>query len=368
LRDNASKMSKFANTEFLTGMRAYAAVGVLLIHQGGGGLLSLGPVLSRLVQHLAHGVIVFFVLSAVTLAMSLELKQRVGYGNYLLRRFLRVAPLYYVMCLICTFLPPSYWATYFQIENDGWNLLSHLTFLNLFDVGRINGLIGPEWTIAIEMFFYLILPLGAFLARSWRGAAALVGLCYLFTLTVGPWTRFTAAGYEDALHLARHWCPQRYAISFLIGLLTFRLLQQEVFARLRRSWALIVGLMAFAAPLIFDFHLGPGGWTTWYSVLTAWVILTSGGANSLSRLVFENPLALYLGKISYSIYLVHVPILAFMNPIVRSRVLSVPVVLLIVVGVASLTYYFIERPFMLLGRRFRASHSGPVDLPREEMG
>lgn len=77
------------------------------------------------------------------------------------------------------------------------------------------------------------------------------------------------------------------------------------------------------------------------------LVLSSGGA--LGKVLFENHIIQYLGKISYSIYLVHAIVL---NHIPKSLgdfgVFAVG--LFVTVVISSITYYVIEKPFIALGK------------------
>ncbi len=342
-------MDSYADTKFITGMRGWAAMAVFLTHQGGAGLGALGHVPERLVQHGRFGVIVFFVVSAFTLAMSIDRDRHYSYGSYLLRRFLRIAPLYYAVCLFCFFGKERYWAGFFSVEHDVANLIGHITFLNLFDVRTINGLIGPEWTVAIEMFFYLLLPLAVLLSKSYKRLCALGLLAVLFMYTKGPWIHFTA-DIPDHRALAYLWSPQLYVLAFVIGIVTYRLRQDGGWNNL---FVLPLGALGIVTLVALNVEMPYLAWIVLYSAVTASVIMTSGRENRLAVLLFENPVIQYLGVISYSIYLVQYPVIYWLQPHFSHPALFFPVILGAVLGVASCTYYCIERPFLRLAKRVK---------------
>ena len=63
-------LKQYGDTDFVTGMRAYAALAVLITHAGGGGLIELGDIASRLVALGGQGVAVFFVISGYSVSAS----------------------------------------------------------------------------------------------------------------------------------------------------------------------------------------------------------------------------------------------------------------------------------------------------------
>lgn len=342
------EIGRFSKTRYLTGMRAYAAMSVFLIHSGGLGLRELGAFGNRLVDQGRWGVVVFFVLSAFTLAMSASRERDFHYGTFLLRRWLRIAPLYYSMCLIALWMPTSYWADHFGVQHDAANLMWHVTFLNLFDARYINSLIGVEWTIAIEMFFYLWIPLGVAALHSRRTRILLVCAGVALYLTASSFTAFTAPTPAE-LGRAYDWSPHRYLVCFIAGLLAYHVYRTYPHRlRLIRKGSLLVAiLVAWGLRVYFD--LGPD--VPFYTALSVAVILSSGHGNRLSEWLLENPVAFYLGTISYSIYLVHVPVLTAVRSVIVGEVAVGIVGLLATVAVASVTYYTIERPFLAWGRR-----------------
>src|SRR5262249_23668668 len=85
---------------YLDGLRAIAALMVFLIHSGAPTLRAAGPIGNSIVDHGKYGVTVFFVVSAFSLCVSLQpafAGARVSWAAYFVRRFFRIAPLYYVV-------------------------------------------------------------------------------------------------------------------------------------------------------------------------------------------------------------------------------------------------------------------------------
>ena len=63
-------MKDYGDTNFITGMRAYAALAVVLIHAGGGGLRDIGQMGDNIANLGLAGVYVFFVISGFSVASS----------------------------------------------------------------------------------------------------------------------------------------------------------------------------------------------------------------------------------------------------------------------------------------------------------
>lgn len=207
---------KNSNTLFLTGLRGYSALAVFLIHSGGGGLRSLGVWANKLVDLGKYGVISFFVLSALTLAMSIGRTKEFNYSHYLQRRFARIYPMYFVVIVVFWWLGGNgYYQKMFDVASaDVYDLFLHLTLLNLWDVRYQATVIGVEWTVPIEMWTYLIIPpLFFFLERvsfTWK------------------WTVFFAALVLSLMDtrwhqewLGSHWAIETYLYCFIGGIVAY---------------------------------------------------------------------------------------------------------------------------------------------------
>jgi len=126
----------------------------------------------------------FFVVSAWTLSLSHWRRGETGRSlrNYWLRRFFRIAPTYYVACVVAysvlrIFNPTS------AAEIDVTNTLLHLTFLHGLTPTSFNAIVPGEWSIATEFGFYALLPL--ILQRANSRALLLLALgASLLTITM----------------------------------------------------------------------------------------------------------------------------------------------------------------------------------------
>ncbi|MCR9114879.1 MAG: acyltransferase, partial [Rhodobacteraceae bacterium] len=208
-------LRNYGETDFITGLRFIAAAMVIAIHtQAFRDFGALGNVIT---DNGKYGVHIFFVISGFTIARTY--RSSGGYGRFVGRRMMRIAPLYYLLILIAFLLmqngtlPRGGWMDYYGVEPDSYNLLMHLTFLSGFDARIANSLLGVEWSIPVEVFWYLVLPLVLPVTmQAKRRLAIFLGLLVLAGLT----------RVADHLWLpdhAAHFMPFSYGALFYLGAL-----------------------------------------------------------------------------------------------------------------------------------------------------
>jgi peptidoglycan/LPS O-acetylase OafA/YrhL len=169
----------------------------------------------------------------------------------------------------------------------------------------------------------------------------------------------------------------RHAPIFLIGMMAHAVYAEPAFAARLRAYgpALIalglLGLLAFVAG-----RIGVGLLDGAYTIAFFYALLLLGVSGTRFAPV-DNRACLFLGKISYSIYLSHAPILWLLSPI-YARLVDLPVpttlrfglclavTLAVVLPVSWLSYRLVEAPCIQLGKRLFARLAGlrPAEAAR----
>lgn len=308
----------------LDGVRAVAALAVVLTHVGfqTGEAVS-GPARAAL-SRLDIGVAVFFVLSGFLLhrpqaAAALRGAPLPAVVPYVWRRALRVLPGYWVAVVAALVLLPA---------NDGLTALDWVRQLTLTQVYVENGLpagLTQMWSLATEVTFYLALPLlGRLAGRTLQSQLRLCGLM------VGVGLGWQAAVAHDLLppH-AGYWLPG-HADWFGLGMAVAALSASGVpwLRDLARDgttcWVGAAALFAIAAtPLTGPYGLAlltPSetlSRTLLYGAASVLLLLPAttaaqgeaGPAGAVGALLTSRPMA-WLGRISYGIFLLHLVVLA----------------------------------------------------------
>ncbi|EUB95194.1 acyltransferase 3 [Rhizobium sp. CF080] len=354
----------YGDTSFITGMRAFAALAVIMIHTGGAGFRELGEIGKNFANFGAAGVFVFFVISGFSVALSYEASS--SYRSYLSKRLWRIAPLYYFWLGSSILLGTTslYWQQQFSAPVDTYNVAMHLAFLSFLDFRIASTIIGVEWSIPIEVFWYLAVPLMLKLSGSTKQLSALIAISLIaHMISARAPVLFPSIGANAPL--AIQWSPFPYALCYALGIAVYR-------ARTYIRHSDAIGNLAFliSAALVVAYVCAPRVFARIFfdelvftSLLTAVLLLLGSAKSRMFTLVFGNRLAQFLGIVSYGLYLAHMPLLDLLTRYggvwMQNPTLKFLLVSLCATVVSAMTYYGFEKRFVTFGkniaRRFSSS-------------
>lgn len=312
-------------------------------------------------------VLTFFVLSGYVLGLSLTKSGKVdltGYAHFMVKRFCRILlPLAAAVVLLSLIVAGLVWSVTGRtfVSYDAWppTSLMHTSYFRPFNLSVLmenvflleHDLDPVTWTITIEVIGSLLIPIFYVLNRSlYPRLALLFGLILLSVLSRDNGT--------SCLH---------YLYIFELGLL-IPFWGKAVFRFLERTRLLAPALVMGAALCAVNSHLGHNFYILSFvlSFLLGFVIFRDHG---LLHFLDLRPI-IWLGKISYSFYLVHWPILWLsawllglyaLSFTTLYPVLSSVLVLLVSVPLAALLadglYRVVELPSIRLGKRLIGSRS-----------
>ena len=376
-------LSHFSNRiAVLDGLRALAILLVLLRHsvrpfwpELSDPYIPVGPIdLGAIFINGWMGVDLFFVLSGFLIAshlmQSIEKEQNflTVLSKYIPRRFFRIAPVYYVVLGLAVLGLFPFYPYPESYDGIGLRVLYHLAFMQDYFPSDI---VVVFWSLAIEIKFYLLAPFLIFGLSKLKDprvqVAVLLGLIVSQPLMRGAFAP-DAAGFEDYFLDVRtsfHLCLD----GLLMGVLASALWHNEsVRAVLARgavsSWLLIGGFAVFLG-VSFSGPLVDLGVSEFDKIWLVTVIAASFMAMLLGLLgecpghkLFEKRGLTFIALISYSLYLVHLPLLYLAEVMVAQfidfQVLSgqtgymiyLPFFLALCVFVSTLLYILVEKPFI----------------------
>jgi peptidoglycan/LPS O-acetylase OafA/YrhL len=294
----------------IDGLRALAVLSVIGFH------VQLPSVLGRFVQGGFVGVDVFFVISGflITRLITEEVKSgRFSFANFFIRRVRRLAPALFVTLGLSSAVAFAVMTPY-HAELAARSLLaavfsvSNIYFASTAGYFDLQTLLKPflhTWSLGVEEQFYLVWPASlVFLFR--RHAAHLLAIVALiFAVSLGA----AEIAVRTVPTQAFYWAPFR-AYEFMIGAALVSLPLTRLSAW-QREIASAVGLaMILLAMALFSYATPFPGLRALLPALGAGLVIAGEGA-LLNRLLLANPLAVGIGLVSYSLYLVHWPVIVF---------------------------------------------------------
>lgn len=208
----------YNQTNYITSLRAIAIMMVILIHYGGFGLREISPQLNVFVDWGKYGVALFFVISGFTIFNQIFIKNY-SFSSFIKVRFLRLSLPYFPIVILLWLLPESI--------NNGWtykytngmsleNLLFHLTFLNFVSLEYSNTILGVEWTLSIEFFYYIFFASLIFYSQFKK--LPMINTTILLILFFGLYNiGETLQRWHVSDPLTIHWSPITYGYMFALG-------------------------------------------------------------------------------------------------------------------------------------------------------
>jgi len=322
----------------LDGLRGLAILPVLAYHfclqypafLNPGSPHAAGPLLK-----LAHagwmGVDLFFVLSGFLITgILVETRANQHYfRNFLARRFLRIWPLYYLTLVVFMLVLPRVLASppvelirmqdhqaWFWLYGANWLMVREGTF------GPISG--GYYWSLAVEEQFYLVWPLVVYKLSNralLRTSLTLLAVSLISRVVLGYFGVSTTSLYTMTF---THWDGLAVGSALAICLRS-----PELTSQVRRiaPWAAGVALLGIVWVRLadgdfffWDHGMALFGYTFIVVVFGALLFyaLERDSRSSLNRFLATRFMT-QSGKLSYALYLVHVPVSSGLAPIVSAR-------------------------------------------------
>ena len=361
----------------LDALRFFAFFGVFIFHAAprtmdfyaaAGCPQWLGKLLIAIFGSGAFGVDLFFALSAY-LITSLLLRERESTGSvdvrgFYIRRILRIWPLYLSFvafaAVMAHFLPGQNLPTKYVL---GYGLLAGNWVYAFYGLPASFAI--PLWTVSIEEQFYLLWPLAVRKASRRAIAAIAVGILLVANLW-RMWLAVSAAPIER-MEYNTFTRLDPIALGILIALYRDRLpdwSRRQRVALLLSGALSSVGMYALCvstnAPKLSTGRIALGHAVT--ALASTAILLSVLGANSG---FLRNKTLLYLGKISYGLYVLHefahfcaMRLLPAATPL---RVIMQSMIgLALTLALALASYRWLESPFLRLKERFAHVQSRPV--------
>lgn len=296
------------------------------------------------------GVEVFFVLSGFILShVYLEAagQKRYSYGGFLWARIARVYPLHLVTLFGMVALGIAGTAAGLSIDGSltDWRALpAHLTMTHAWGLAPTSAFNHPSWSISAEWFAYLTFPAYAFVAWRMR-ERPVMALMGAVALALGIYAVFQPLAGFSLTEATFRWGALRIVPCFALGCALY-LVQRRAPIRFAGPVALISGFAMLASASL-------GLWDPVTVLLAGGLILGLGSLDNARAGLMGSRAAVYLGEISYSIYMVCAPVLLVTTNVAarltgaddkRFHIIVWLAVVAAIPVAAMATYHLVERP------------------------
>lgn len=309
------------------------------------------------------GVSLFLVLSGFLFCVICNAgEKQIRYKEYIINRVLRIAPLVTIFVFICITL---------NRENSGPIDILRVLFLQLNTGNKFSGWgsdifpIGTIWTIAVEFQFYLAFPFLMIMLHKY-GIRKIASLVLFFVMIKLMLVMYSGVYVYGNLYHSIIGRIDQFLIGIIFGALYCRhkdnLLSQKnymfllpasllslvslTFLLMQSRYTIIYNTLGFAAEAFF-----------WAVFIICYLCINISFSKNIDTCLA------YLGGLSFSMYLFHLPVGIIASRYIRNEygitmngfIFSIIIVIPITIAVSSLTFSAIEKPFLEMRRKYTSS-------------
>lgn len=381
MKETAAPVSAPNRLDWLDALRGWAIFGVVLVHSGE--IAHVTGVIDTIAGFGRYGVQLFFVVSALTISITYE-SHIAQFGTsarsqfaWLIKRFFRIAPLYYLAAVFY----PLYNIVFYGLNDQHIgslpsisDILANFLFVHTWVPSANNSVVPGGWSIGVEMFFYALVPFIWFLAPVrrrviWLGFGAIICLAITMLALKLSTGKFDTGEGDSFFGL---WFPTQAPV-FALGLIFYFLCGSRLRAvqteRVALFWfsCFLAYIGAFLCLWIANavVHIATP------TVVAGSFLLLILSLHGRIKMAIANRCAIFLGRISFSIYILHFIVLYFLGALLNAshvgRLLPDIVSLFVVFAVALalscalalLSKRAIEDPAIAYGHKLSRSVAVP---------
>jgi peptidoglycan/LPS O-acetylase OafA/YrhL len=321
----------------IDGLRALAVLAVLIFHFN-----------KVYLPYGFLGVDIFFVISGYVISKAIINRIEAGsftINDFFMRRFHRLAPVLIVVVTLTSF------ASLFLLPNNatfktGAAALFGISNIALWSISNdyfgADSLVNANlhtWSLGVEEQFYLIFPFLLLIIKNHRVLAIVIGGFAIISLLgyIGLWSDHKSSVFY--LMPFRFWELALGVLVYLSHHFDYCVLPKNTFVSNVIKYTLLCSLIS----IFFSKGYMTESYATLFCVMLAGCIIyfTRGDRRNY---FLSNYVSVFIGKISYSLYLWHWPVLVYAT-LLFSQELVTPVYVVLTVFMSITSYYIVERPY-----------------------
>lgn len=328
----------------IDGLRALAVLAVVIYHFEPS--LIIGGFL---------GVDIFFVISGylITKIISYEIvNESFTYKKFYLRRIKRILPSFYVVLILVLLC-----ATFLYESSDLRSVIK-AAISSVFFVSNINFAIGLDyfspnaleqpllhfWSLSVEEQYYFLIPflITALLGKSKK--TTVISIVFLMGLVV------SVLGATYFSSLSQYGSMSYYMLlTRMYSMLLGSLIVLSRFDRLSIGFNNTICTVALVVLTYSLFYIDKSsnfpGVIGLAPILSTAILIAFGGKSDIVNAIFSNKVSVFVGKISFTLYLIHWPVMSFARYILMKSEFNLQEILFlsfVILGLTLIIYYFVE--------------------------
>lgn len=304
--------------EQITFTRFIAAITIVIFHFGMPVFPFNTPLLTNLFKHSNIGVSYFFILSGFVMIIAYykPSQEKISLKKYFLNRFSRIYPIFILAAFASIF------CIYISDRHVGFfDIILNVFILQAWFPSHALTINPPSWSLTVEFFFYAIFPFiyNHFLNKeSWKKSIIPILLLWLLTQVVVSYLFFSPyyKGFPSVSHNFIFYFPFFHINQFLVGSLT-----GLVFVKSHQKnknydlWLLII-IVLVSVFLLSDIPLCLNDGIM--AIFFVPFIFLLSKSNGLITKLFNKKIFVFLGEISYGIYILQMPFFIIFRYLLKS--------------------------------------------------
>jgi peptidoglycan/LPS O-acetylase OafA/YrhL len=337
--------------EQLTFTRFLAAISIVVFHYGEKSFVFNNECVGFLFKQADIAVSYFFVLSGFVMILAYGDKSVINTLDYFKNRFARIYPIYLFGIVLVLF------GQILTKNIDFVGLVLNLFMIQAWFPSKVLSFNSPGWSLSVELLFYIIFPFflnSIYKKINKKKVLLLVVLLWVASQLVLNIFLLLDKSYE--VFISKEFMiynPLMHINGFLVGNVAGLYFLKELKDKKRNLDFSIVAIIMVIV-LILKFPLGLNFHNGLLAIFFIPLLILLSLNNGLITKVFKNKFCVFLGEISFGIYILQYPIFSLISAYSVNKYFNIDNVttvffirLFILIGLSAVTYVFIEKPIQI---------------------